>query len=113
MPAQDPLLTESLKVVDKVIAQIEHLPNGYTFWRTLPPQGKTSVGIIRKRWGILLRTTFFPPSFIRMLLCACLNAEGVPDRRGVGIYQWLLKYVYRNNVKALYADWLQWKKEEA
>ena len=105
-----PRSTESYRVVDRIIMDIERLPHGYAFWRSLPAKGKRSCHTVRKRWAGLLIETFFPAIFLTALVSACLSPDGVPDQRGKLLYEWLLKYVYSGQERRLYADWLSVKR---
>ncbi len=44
---------------------------------------------------------------LQAMLPAALTKEGVVDERGKKLYEWLVKEVYKGNVRNLYRDWLK------
>lgn len=94
-------------MVVTVTDSIAHEPGGYSWLASLPPKGRHSQRVLMKRWGKLVYTTLFPASLHKAMLSACLSVDGIPNAQGRLLYNWLLLYMYSNDERKLYKDWLQ------
>lgn len=88
-----------------IIEQIEHMPGGYQFWHSLPANGKKSAQVALRRWTQLLSSAIYPLALRQAMLRSCLNEYGVPDDRGMPLYLWMLKHMYRGNARELHREW--------
>lgn len=110
MPTPSVLLNRCLQVVDSLMRDLEHLPNGYLMLRDLPRHGQKARHKVRKRWAILLHTSLFPPQFLTALVLAAVDVDGIPDARSSRLYHWLLRHYFHSNPREFY---LQWTLEKA
>lgn len=90
-----------------ILTRIEHLPSGSGFLAGLPAKGQQSRPALRRAWTRSLVRTFFPQSFLSVLLQTCLTLEGIPDKRGERLYTWLVRNVYGGSEKRLYEEWFK------
>lgn len=101
------LYKESLKVTSAILTNLQRLPGGYVFWHGLKPKGKFGKPTTLHRWTLLFLTQFFTQAFLDGLLRACLSNTGTPEAKGDFVYQWLLKYIYKNDSVKLFTAWVQ------
>lgn len=88
-----------------LLAQLVHLPGGYGWWHSLPRKGKKAAPALIRRWARLLSDHCYPLSLRQAMLYACLNQDGVPDERGMQLYLWVLRNVYRGNAVSMHQQW--------
>lgn len=88
-----------------IITDIEHIPGGYLFWRSLPLKGKRSRVSLSRKWARLFQVNLYPPSLRKAMLLSVLTTDGIPDARSMALYKWLLKYWYNGNAHALHTEW--------
>lgn len=103
------LTLSARKVLAMILNDIEHLPQGYGFWHSLPTTGRKSQRCLLRKWVGLTLKELFPLRLRQAALLACLTEDGVPDSRGRALYGWLLKVVYLNQAEQLHSDWFRLK----
>ena len=103
------LLHSTYKTVDSFLSLIAHLPGGYIWQRQLPLIGKKSLGTLRRKLVHIIIGELFTVELISAMLQAALGSTGQIDHRGIKLYNWLLKYIYHDDVRLLYQQWLQVK----
>lgn len=97
--------TQVYSVADKLIDDICHLPGGYLFWQALPDKGRKNKGSVRGRIASRIWTDVFTDRFMCILLTTALDEQGLP-RSELPLYSWLLQYMYSNDIRSMYDDWL-------
>ena len=93
-------------VVNRIVYDIQHTPNGYSFWRNLPPAGRCSPHSLAKRWQRYIRDALFTQDFKIALLQAILK-DGQPVKEASLLYIWAVKVVYKGRESELYKDYFK------
>ena len=94
-------------VIDEIIHDICHLPQGYGFWFHLPKTGNKSQKAVREYWVKVIHGVLFPETFKVALLSAILTIDGIPKPDTKHLYRWAVETLYNGNEKRLYKDWIQ------
>src|SRR5438132_6428023 len=102
-----PLIKLSYSCVKLLLSQITHLPGGYAWWHSLPTKGKKAAPAIIRRWSRVLSEHCFPLSLRQAMLVASLSEEGIPDKRSMQLYLWVLRNLYRGNAVSMHHEWQQ------
>jgi hypothetical protein len=106
------LLTYTIRLfVVELIKHIENMPDGYAFLRFLPKRGMYTRKTFTKYVNMSILQTFYPDKFVSLLLLAVFDENGRPLSNSRLLYQWLLRYIYSDNVSNMYYDWLKSKEK--
>lgn len=97
-------------VADSIIDTVQHQPDGYAFWASLPENGQHSPSVIRSHIANSILASLFTSDFLDILLNAALTEDGRPITH-CGLYHWLLDNIYSGKPQRLYNDWLRVHKQ--
>jgi hypothetical protein len=92
-------------IVDKVVRDITHTPDGYLWWVKLPGKGRHSREVLQRRWRGYIAQLLADDDFLTSALHAALTPQGKVDDRGKMLCTWLLNTIYYSPKEMLDA-WL-------
>lgn len=102
-----PLVRSCYTAIRLILSQLVHLPGGYAWWHSLALKGKKGQVAVLRRWARLLSEQCYPLQLQQAMLYACLNHDGIPDDRGMALYVWMLRNIYRGNAVSMHHQWQQ------
>lgn len=99
-------------LIDKMVDDITHMPDGYQWRYSLPTKGRKSYAALKKHWRQSIYRTLFPNSLRAILLQVALTDKGFPDSRGHALYHWLRTHIYGNDTLLLYKEWCIFRQQK-